>query len=225
MTTTGSPPSSGTFSELLRARTQADHARAETSGYMAALLDGQLSRERYAELVAQLSFVYDVLESAAETMRDDPVAGPFVADELRRGPALDADLEALLGEDWADQIAPSSATRQYCDRLREVCFTWPGGFVAHHYTRYLGDLSGGQVIGAIVRRVYEMPRARGAAFYEFPLIDDKNAFKTGYRRRLDEAPWNLEEQEQVVEEIVRAYAFNVAMLAELDGVEAGTPGS
>lgn len=225
MTTMGSPRSSGTFSELLRARTQADHARAETSGYMAALLDGELSRERYAELVAQLSFVYATLESAAEAMRDDPVAGAFVTDELRRGPALDADLETLLGADWADQIEPGAATRSYCDRLREVCFSWPGGFVAHHYTRYLGDLSGGQVIGAIVRRVYELPRGGGAAFYEFPLIEDRNAFKAGYRQRLDDAPWNLEEQEQIVEEIMRAYAFNVAMLAELDGVEAGTPGS
>ena len=58
MTSTGSPAPAGTFSELLRARTQTDHDRAERSGFMAALLDGALSRERYAELVAQLSFVY-----------------------------------------------------------------------------------------------------------------------------------------------------------------------
>ncbi|GAA1828589.1 biliverdin-producing heme oxygenase [Actinomadura chokoriensis] len=36
--------------------------------------------------------------------------------------------------------------------MREVCFDWP----AHHYTRYLGDLSGGQVIGARIVRGYRI---------------------------------------------------------------------
>ena len=205
MTTTDS----ATFSTRLRERTRADHDSAETSQFMTDLLDGQLSRERYAELVAQLSFVYSALEAASDAMRADPIAGGFVSDSLRRSPAIAADLEALLGVEWSEQIAPSPATEEYCDRIREVCFTWPGGFVAHHYTRYLGDLSGGQVIGAIVRRVYDLPRDAGAALYEFPWITDKNAFRAEYRERLDTAPWDVEEQERVVDEIVGAYAFNV----------------
>ena len=77
---------------------------------MADLMDGQLSQASYAELVAQLFFVYSALESAADTMRDDQVAGPFVSDELRRGPALAADLQCLIGADWETRIAPSAAT-------------------------------------------------------------------------------------------------------------------
>jgi heme oxygenase len=225
MTTTGSPAPAGTFSALLRARTQTDHDRAERSGYMAQLLDGALSRERYAEMVAQLWFVYRTLEAASDGMRDDRVAGGFVVDELSRLDALEADLEILLGATWSDRIAPLAATEAYCDRLQDVCFTWPGGFVAHHYTRYLGDLSGGQVIGAVVRRVYGLERGPGASFYEFPAIPDRTSFKADYRARLDAAPWNLEEQEQVVEEIAKAYACNVAVLDELGGLPAGAPGS
>jgi heme oxygenase len=216
MTTTDKRSAGLLFSERVRSRTMGDHGRAQSSGFMADLMDGRLSQVSYAALVAQLYFVYTALEQAAETMRDDQVAGEFVSDELRRGPALAADLRCLLGEDWPDQIAPGAATAKYCDRIDEVCLTWPGGFVAHHYTRYLGDLSGGQVIGAVVRRAYQLPRDAGAAFYEFPEIEDRNAFKADYRARLDEAPWDDGEQERIVDEIMVSYAHNVALLAELD---------
>lgn len=215
----------GTFSALLRARTQRDHDRAEHGGAMAALLDGRLSRDSYAELVAQLWFVYRTLEAASDAMREDPVAGAFVADELSRRVALEADLEVLLGSSWSDRIGALAATEAYCERMREVCFTWPGGFVAHHYTRYLGDLSGGQVIGRVVRRVYGLEPGSGASFYELPGIPDRPAFKAEYRVRLDGAPWTIEEQEQVVEEISTAYACNVAVLDELGGLPARASGT
>jgi heme oxygenase len=222
MTTTDRRSTDTTFSELVRSRTMGDHGRAQSSGFMADLMDGRLSQVSYAELVAQLFFVYSALEAAAETMREDVVAGAFVSDDLRRGPALAADLQCLIGEGWEQQIAPSPATAGYCDRIDEVCSSWPGGFVAHHYTRYLGDLSGGQVIGAVVRRAYQLPRDAGAAFYEFPEIADRNAFKDRYRARLDDAPWDAAEQERIVDEIMVAYAHNVALLAALDGLEGGS---
>src|SRR5262245_15451635 len=131
----------------LREATRADHAAAQSTAYLDALLGGRLGRAGYAALTAQLYFVYETLEEAAARMRADPVAGGFILDELTRLPALAADLNHLLGPDWPARIEAAPATAEYRARLRDVAFTWPAGFVAHHYTRYLGDLSGGQIMG------------------------------------------------------------------------------
>lgn len=179
-----------------------------------ALLAGDLPRAAYADLAAQHYFAYRVLEGAAAQLRDDPVAGPFVFDELTRLPALERDLAHLLGADWAEQVRPNTATERYCARLREKCSTWPGGFIAHSYTRYLGDLSGGRAIRTAVERTFALTDA-GTDFYRFPAIPNPREFKDDYRDRLDRAPWSAQEQEQVVQEVLAAYRLNTDVLVEL----------
>jgi heme oxygenase len=203
------------FSEMLKAASWTAHEQAAQSPFMAGLMAGDLPRERYADLVAQQHAAYAVLEAAAEAMADDPVAGPFVRPELTRLPALEADLRFLLGDDWRSAVQPNAATRTYVDRLREVCFDWPGGFVAHHYVRYMGDLSGGQFIAKVVVRNYGLDGTDGTAFYDFTGLDDLSAFKDGYRQRLDAAPWGLDEQQRIVDEILLAYELNTAVLHAL----------
>ena len=203
------------FSAALRDATWQDHEKAETSAYMTALMGGELPIAGYANLAAQQWFVYAVLEAATDAMRDDPIAAPFVFDELTRLPAIEADLTFLLGEDWSHQITALPATTAYTDRLRAVCFDQPGAFVAHHYTRYLGDLSGGQYIGRVVKRVYELDE-HGAEFFTFAGIDDAKAFKDAYRAHLDTAPWSPDEQDAVIDEIRNAYRLNRDVFADLD---------
>lgn len=200
------------FSEAIKAASWQAHGHAEQSAYLKELLAGNLSRAAYAELVAQQRFVYLVLEDAARTMRDDPQAGPFVDDALERGPALDADLAHLLGPGWADDLEPTAATAEYCDRLRQVVYDWPGGFVAHHYVRYLGDLSGGQVIGRILARVYGIDDGRGLAFYRFDGISDPKSWKQAYRDRLDATPWDGDERARITDEVLVAYRLNTDLL-------------
>lgn len=217
MTAVSEESTSSRFSEALKAMTWDDHEHAEYTEYMQAMLGGKLNIAGYTDMVAQHYFAYVVLEEASEKMRHDPVGGRFVFDGLLRVPALEADLEHLLGADWRDKIEPNEATKEYCDRLREVCFDWPGGFVAHSYTRYLGDLSGGQVIRAAVERAHpvELADSEGVAFYLFPEIGDYKAFKIEYRDRLDAAQWSPEEQQRVIDEALLAYRLNTKVLAEL----------
>lgn len=202
------------FSEAVKEASRELHQRAESSRYMEELLGGRLSLRRFADLAVQHYFIYRALEEAADSMRDDPIAAPFIRDELMRVPALEADLQALAGDGWQAVAAPIDATREYCRRITDVCFGWPGGFVAHHYVRYMGDLSGGQFIKRKVQKLYGIGPESGTAFYTFT-IPDLTAFKNGYRRLLDEAPWSAEESGRIIDEVLVAYQLNTRLLDEL----------
>jgi heme oxygenase len=203
------------FSAAIRQATWEAHGEAEQAPWLSALVAGEVDVRGYAELAAQHHFAYEALEVASATMHDHPVAGRFVDDRLTRGPALVADLEALLGPGWRDEVAPSAATAAYVARLEEVCSTWAGGFVAHHYVRYLGDLSGGQVLRARIEEVYDIDPSSGTAFYDFPQLDDLSAYKDAYRTKLDDVPWDDDERARVLDEVLVGYRHNTAVLQEL----------
>jgi heme oxygenase (biliverdin-producing, ferredoxin) len=209
------------FSAALRERSSGAHGGSESAGFMADLIKGEGTRDDYIALVAQHYFIYEALEAATERMRRDPVASVFISDKLTRLPALEADLEFLVGPDWRDRIAPLPTTRRYVDRINRVGATWPGGFVAHHYTRYLGDLSGGLFIGRLMARRFGF-ETNGIGFYIFGDIADPSAFKDVYREQLDTAPWDEAEKERVIDEVLQAYRFNTELFEDLARAKAET---
>lgn len=202
------------FSTALRERSRTAHSGSESAGFMDDLMRGRGTREDYVALVAQHWFIYEALEDVGERMRDSPIAAPFLSDKLTRLPALEADLAFLIGPDWREHIAPLPTTVRYVDRIREVGATWPGGFVAHHYTRYLGDLSGGQFIGKLMARQFGF-ETNGIGFYLFAEIADPASFKDVYRDRLDAAGWDAAERERVIDEVLLAYQLNTDLFADL----------
>jgi heme oxygenase len=133
--------------------------------------------------------------------------------ELLRA-SLTADLEYLVGADWSAQIETLPATEAYCERIRASA-AWNGGIVAHHYVRYLGDLSGGQFLGRVVARVYDLPDGLGTSLYRFDDIASPKAFKEAYRAHLDAAPWDTVERARIVDEANAAFACNSAIFSAL----------
>lgn len=205
----------GAFSQVLRERTAAVHEAAETSPLMSALMAGTMPRSAYAQLVGQLFFVYDAIDSVAADLRDDAVVGPFCAPALDRRTAFASDLAVLLGDDWRAGITPLDSTTEYAARVRTLGRDWPGGYIGHHYTRYMGDLSGGVFIGGAVRRTYDLTETYGASIYTFAEIESAKAFKGAYRELLDAAPWDASEQVAIVDEIVSAYGRNTTLFHDV----------
>ncbi|MFJ1703595.1 heme oxygenase (biliverdin-producing) [Kitasatospora sp. NPDC088346] len=207
------------FSAVLRTASSQEHEAAEHSPFMGHLLNGRLGVDAYAELTGQLWFVYRALEGRAAELADHPVVGPLIDPALLRTAALERDLAHLLGAGWRDGLAPLPATAAYVARLEELAERWPNGYLAHHYTRYLGDLSGGQIIRGIAERTWGFERkGAGVEFYVFAEISNPAAYKRDYREKLDAAGLAMDEVERrrVVEECKRAFTLNGAVFADLD---------
>ncbi len=204
------------FSTLIRTASHEQHMEAETSTFMSDLLGGRLGVEAYARYTEQLWFVYEALESAAERLAPDPVAGPFVRPELFRLASLERDLAHLRGPGWRTGLTALPATRTYADRVAACARDWPAGYVAHHYARYLGDLSGGQIIRDRAERAWGFARkGDGVRFYVFEEIPNPAAFKRSYRELLDAVPVDDLEKQRIVAECKRAFALNTDVFRAL----------
>ncbi|MEU9100612.1 biliverdin-producing heme oxygenase [Streptomyces sp. NPDC048361] len=206
------------FSTVIRTASHEQHTEAETSSFMGDLLGGRLGVDAYARYTEQLWFVYRALEEGASALAEDPVAGPFIQPELMRTAELERDLAHLRGPDWQRTATPLASTAAYAERVASCARRWPAGYVAHHYTRYLGDLSGGQIIRDKAERTWGFARkGDGVRFYVFEGIANPAAFKRGYRERLDAVALRVDEVERrrVVAECKRAFALNTAVFREL----------
>lgn len=217
MDATGTP--TGTpFSTRIRLASHERHATVQMSSFMDHLAGGRLGVEAYARYTEELWFVYRALEGAAEALADDPVAGPFIKPELMRTAELEKDLAHLRGAAVRPgELVPLPATRAYAARIEECARTWPAGYVAHHYTRYLGDLSGGQVLRDMAEKTWGFDRkGDGVRFYVFEQIPNPAAFKRDYRGLLDAMDADDLEKQRMVDECVRAFDHNAAVLRELE---------
>jgi heme oxygenase len=191
------------------------HRRAEEAPFVRAFFRGDVTREAFAQLNARLYHVYLALEDALDEHRLHPVIAPLCFSELRRVGPLRSDLDHLLGGGWSRRTGRSVEARQYAQRIREVSNDDPALLVAHAYTRYLGDLSGGQVIATAAQRFFGLDADRGLSFFHFPEIRDLKAFKHEYRKRLDSLDLSEESKALVVAEANRSFALNRALTDEV----------
>lgn len=185
-----------------------EHARAEQSPFVTELLAGRVNNRGYADYLLRLRVVYATLEDAVRARRDDPMVAAVYDPLLERLPSIEADLEHWKPQGGNDIQAP--AADAYRERITGSA--WGGALVAHHYTRYLGDLSGGQAIGKILDRRFSLG-GTGLAMYRFPLRP--KPFKDRYRTRLDALRLGADGVRRVVDEVKVAFGLNQAVFDEL----------
>jgi heme oxygenase len=208
---------SSNLATKLREGTKKAHTMAENVGFVKCFLKGVVEKTSYRKLVSNLYFVYSAMEEEMERHRAHPLLSKIYFQQLNRKKSLEQDLAFYYGSKWREQVAPSAAAQAYVAHIREVSTSQPELLVAHSYTRYLGDLSGGQILKKIAQRAMNLSEGQGTAFYEFKEIPDEKAFKAQYRQALDELPVDETTADRIVDEANATFGMNMKLFQELEG--------
>lgn len=185
---------------LFREGTAQAHESVENSKGAGWLTRGELDKEEYARYLMVLYYVYDALERALERHATHPTLQPtYNPTLLARASTLVADVAYLLDTpeaDWkshpihAQLIArPPPILTKYVDRLQSLADSSdPSPLLAHSYVRYLGDLSGGQVIRRRTAKAYGLDEesGNGVAFYNFNKLGSNQPATVGDMKKIKE---------------------------------------
>ncbi|MHC6175287.1 biliverdin-producing heme oxygenase [Glutamicibacter sp. X7] len=202
------------FSTTLRKATEAEHGAAESSEFITTLMAGDRSARDYTLLIAQYAHLYRALEDEVANLRGLPEVADFFDPALERSEQLSRDLRFLLPMHGMSRCPePLPATARYVAAIRAAAAE-PARLVAHHYLRYLGDLSGGLAIGRLVARHYEIP-PEALNMWRFDSIAKPKVYKDAYRRKLDAFGAQPQCAAALLDEARRGFTWNKAIFEDL----------
>lgn len=190
---------------------------AENVGFIKCFLKGVVEKNSYRKLVGNFYFVYSAMEEEMERHRQHPILSKIYFKQLNRQRSLEQDLSFYYGPNWREQITLSPAGEAYVQRIREISAASPELLIAHSYTRYIGDLSGGQILKGITQRSMNLSDGQGIAFYEFKDIPDEKQFKATYRQALNDLPIDEATADRIVDEANGAFGINMKLFQEMEG--------
>ena len=205
------------FAAQIKQGTKESHSAAENTKFVASFLRGVLDPQEYRKLIANFYYVYSAMEEEVEALKDHPVVGKINLPELPRKESLKEDLSYYYGPSWETEIKQSEACVKYVNRIREIAKDDPNLLVGHHYTRYLGDLSGGQILRGIAENSLKPEKGKGLSFYDFSEISDSKKYKKVYRQLLDELDVAQHDVDNIIREANYAFKLNMFMFEELEG--------
>ena len=208
------------LSGQLWAATKALQTTAERSGIIALLLRGKATPRGYALLLRNLLGAYVALEVGLEAHCDTPGVFRLARPETYRSATILADLREMAGENWAAELPLLPEGERYAAAVNQAAEVNGTRLIAHAYVRTLGDLSGGQIVGDLLRRSLGLPEA-ALSFYRFPGIADIAAYKTGYRQSLDAAGAEIADSDAVAAEAALAFRLNIALSEAVAFLEPG----
>lgn len=196
------------LADQLRERTHRLHVTAERSGIMRDLLRGQATAFGHALLLRNLLPAYERLEEGLEQHRSSPGVRAIVRPAVYRSDALRSDLEGLYGGDWSRDLPLLAEGASYARRIAAAARGNGARLMGHAYTRYLGDLNGGQILKRLLSQSLALPACK-LSFYDFPEIADLEGFKTSYREAIDSAATEIDDVSGVIEEAAAAFQHNI----------------
>lgn len=202
------------FSTRLRQVTQDDHQSAESSKFITTLMAGERSARDYTLLISQYHYIYAALEQEVRRLAHQAELSPIFDLALERSANIDGDLAVLLPAHSFEQLPPAlPATTEYVEAIHAAAIE-PARLVAHHYLRYLGDLSGGLAIGKLVARHYGIaPEALN--MWNFEQIEKPKLYKDRYRLQLDIFGEDETRAVAVLDEAQRGFQWNKQLFQEL----------
>tara|TARA_Y100001968_G_scaffold47153_1_gene37359 strand:+ start:18582 stop:19289 length:708 start_codon:yes stop_codon:yes gene_type:complete len=203
----------------LREGTKKSHTMAENTGFISCFLKGVVEKSSYTKLLFDLYYVYSAMENQIQRLTSEghPVISKINYQELNRRDSLEKDLSFYLGNEWKDKLNISASAQVYVDRINKISSEQPELLIGHHYSRYIGDLSGGQLLKKITQKSMNIEGDEGLMFYIFEEIKDDKIFKSQYRKNLDSLPIDQFMADLIIEEANQAFKYNMDMFKELEG--------
>lgn len=202
--------------------TRKSHSVAENTAFVTGFFKGLATEKSFSKLLAGLYHVYDAMEAALdETECAANRALDFSA--LRRRAALEADMAHFFGPEWRTSAAarPSAAATRYAARVREVAAgPTPELLIGHLYSRYLGDLFGGQMMAGMASKSLGLDANAadgGLAFYRFDEIANTKAFIDEWYTALNALELTAAQKSAIVDEANVVFQLNIDLFDELEG--------
>ncbi|MFQ4148722.1 biliverdin-producing heme oxygenase [Arthrobacter sp. LAPM80] len=214
------PKAPAALSQELKTHTAAAHMAAEDAAFVAELMGGTLDVAAMVALLDQSLVIYRALETALAAHVDHPQLGAFIDPKLARVAALEADMAYHHGADWEEQLAEGRivivpATTAYADALLTLGRESIEFLLAHHYVRYMGDLSGGMIIARMVQRHYGIAD-EGLNFYAFDGIAKPKPYKDAYRELLDTTDFSRAQKNAILDFAAESFELNRAVFVDLE---------
>ena len=163
-------------------------------------------------LLRNLHALYDVLETRLAQHADLAALAPGRLPGLARTAAIEQDLLALHGRGWSDRIDLQPEAARYARHLQALA---PPLLLAHVYVRYLGDLSGGQMLKAVVARSIAPEDGGGTAFYDFGSGQPTRELAQSFRSSLAAVILDAATSEAVVQEARLAFQMHCDLFESL----------
>jgi heme oxygenase len=114
----------------------------------------------------------------------------------------------LGGQDWREALPVLPAGKRYADHIDQAAQGLGQGLLGHAYVRYLGDLNGGQVLSRLLAKSLDLP-PEALTFYRFPMIENLEGFRLGYRAALDRCAKHLPQWSTAIDAAAQAFALNI----------------
>ncbi|KAF7729783.1 Heme oxygenase 2 [Apophysomyces ossiformis] len=212
----------------MREGTKVMHKAAENSIFTKRFLKGEINKDEYGQYLRSLYFIYKTMEELLEKHKHNPaIEMIYFPKELNRTQALLEDLGYYYGKhrlaEVTDASSMSPAVERYVASLEKACAIHPALLIAHSYSRYLGDLSGGQLLAKRLKKHVlglnesdgDWDSEEGLEFYRFTNIGNHQEFKAIYRERLNAAKVNAKTRDLIVDEAVRSFELNIGVFDEV----------
>ena len=185
------------------------HSAAEHSGFIKRIVDGNASRESYAEYLFNLSAMYKSIEDAIENNSTNEIIKDFVTPELYRYDLIQKDLKFLLGDKLVEmELLPS--TLAFIDKINDLEKTNPELIIAYAYTRFIADLFGGRTF------IHYKVDPECLNYYSCDKIKDIRSYVMNYANKINNLNLSKEMEVKFINEISNAYIYNLAISNELE---------
>jgi heme oxygenase len=197
------------FSYELRNKTKSLHEVAERIGFNLELFNGNVSKELYLKYLLQKYETYVLLE---QLFKHNKELTDFLFKELNMSEKIKKDIFQIKKDtSLSSKLDSVDSYRNYLIRLSEEN---PLLLLAHSYTLYFADLSGGQIIKNLLIEKYDYPLDI-LNTYEFKEIENISEFKKSYIEKIESIITKNNLEERFIEESKLSYIFSISILVEL----------